>query len=193
MRTVPGDGTGGIAQWARELGASRVFLFDIVPEKFTLARELGFEQVYDSRGEDPVATLHHLTGDRGVDLAIEAAGCPPTTLQALASAARGGRVVLLGNPSGDVTLPMGLISRIMRREVQIHGTWNSEYSHTGNRNDWGDVLGALAAQRINLLPLVSHRIDMKAGVEALAMMRDRREFFSKVLISPSGTDSLGKD
>lgn len=176
------------AQWVRTLGTSQVILFDIIPEKLALAHDLGFEHVFDSRMEDPLSVLNHLTGNRGVDLAIEAAGCPPTTLQALAAAARGGRVVLLGNPSGDVTLPMELISQVMRREVRICGTWNSEYSHTGNRNDWSEVLEALASHRIHLSKLVTHRIALNAGAGAFSMMRDRTEFFSKVLITPDQTN-----
>lgn len=173
-----------VAQWARALGASQVMLFDIVPEKLEMALAMGFDLSFDSREADPVAKVESLTAGQGADVCIEAAGCPPTTLQALKAAGRGGRVVLLGNPSADVTLPMGLLSQVMRREVDIFGTWNSEYSHTGNHNDWSDVLAAMAAKRIDLTPLVTHRVSLPEAFDALRMMRDRTEFFSKVLVKP---------
>ena len=173
-----------VAQWVRALGASQVVLFDIVPEKLEMARSMGFGLSFDSREGDPVTKVESLTAGQGADLCIEAAGCPPTTLQALKAAGRGGRVVLLGNPSSDVNLPMGLLSQLMRREVDIFGTWNSEYSHTGNHNDWSDVLAAMAAKRIDLTPLVTHRVGLSEAFEALNMMRDRTEFFSKVMVRP---------
>src|SRR5262249_26233996 len=38
-----------VAQWARTMGAAQIVLFDILPEKLELARQLGFEHVLDSR------------------------------------------------------------------------------------------------------------------------------------------------
>lgn len=173
-----------VAQWERALGASQVVLFDIIPEKLAMARAMGFDLSFDSRQVDPVARVESLTHGQGADVCIEAAGCPPTTLQALKAAGRGGRVVLLGNPSAEVTLPMGLLSQLMRREVDLFGTWNSEYSHTGNHNDWSDVLSALAGKRIDLKPLVTHRVRLVDAFDALKMMCDRTGFFSKVLVEP---------
>jgi len=173
-----------VVQWVRALGASQVVLFDIVPKKLEMARAMRFHLSFDSREEDPVAKVESLTAGQGADVCIEAAGCPPTTLQALKAVGRGGRVVLLGNPSADVKMPMGLLSQLMRREVGIFGTWNSEYSHTGNHNDWSDVLTALATKRIDLTSLVTHRVGLPEAFGALKMMRDRTEFFSKVLVEP---------
>ncbi|MCG3197537.1 MAG: Galactitol 1-phosphate 5-dehydrogenase [bacterium] len=173
-----------VAQWARILGASRILLFDIVPEKVEMARSFGFEQAFDSRTIDPVAEVSAQTGGEGAEVCVEAAGCPPTLLAALGSAKRGGRVVLLGNPSADVTLPQALISQLMRREVGIVGTWNSDYSVSGARDDWRDSLQAMAERKLALLPLITHRAPLSGAIAALNMMRDRSAFFAKVLIAP---------
>ena len=87
-----------VAQWAGIMGASRIILFDIVPEKLELARQLGFTHTFNSRQIDPVETVRAITNNAGAHVAIEGAGVPPTCLQALAAVRRGGRVVLLGNP-----------------------------------------------------------------------------------------------
>jgi L-iditol 2-dehydrogenase len=176
-----------VAQWARAMGASQVLLFDIVTEKLEMARAMGFQSAFDSCSLDPAAKVTELTDGQGAEVCIEAAGCPPATRQALSSARRGGRVVLLGNPSADVTLSQGLISQLMRREVQIVGTWNSEYSCAGNHHDWGDALSAMASRQLDLLPLITHRVTLGNSIAALEMMRDRSEFFSKVLIQPGGS------
>ena len=173
-----------VAQWAGIVGASRIILFDIVPEKLELARQLGFTHTFNSRQIDPVETVRAITNNAGAHVAIEGAGVPPTCLQALAAVRRGGRVVLLGNPAADVTLPAQLISQVMRREVAILGTWNSDYSAAGNDDDWQTVLQAVAAKTLRLEPLITHRVPLSNAFEALQMMQHRQEFYAKVLVCP---------
>jgi len=173
-----------VAQWLRAMGAASVALFDIVPEKLELARSLGFEHVYDSRTEDPLEIVNQLTGGRGVHVAIEAAGVPPTFLAALKCTRREGRVVMLGNPAADVTIPAPLISQLMRREVDIVGVWNSDFSVYSDDDDWRTCLTAMSSGVLNLKPLITHRVPLEGGIEALEMMRDGSSFFSKVLIHP---------
>ncbi len=172
-----------VGQWARACGAAKVLLFDIVAEKLDLARRLGFDQVFDSREADPVATVNRLS-DGGADVCFDGAGVPATFVQAVESTARGGRMVILGNPSGDVTLPAPLISQAMRREITLVGTWNSEYSATGNHDDWRAALDAMATKTLNLTPLISHDVPLSQAFEALEMMRTGTEFCAKVLVHP---------
>lgn len=172
------------AQWARIMGAGQIFLFDIVPGKLDMARQLGFSLAFDSREVDPPEVVAQATDGQGAHVCIEGAGVPATLRHALAGARRGGRVVLLGNPAADVTLPAGLISQLMRREVTILGTWNSDYSISGNDDDWRTVLQALAAGRLQVDPLITHRVPLARAFDALRMMRDQAEFYSKVLIEP---------
>lgn len=174
-----------VAQWLRAMGAATIVLFDILPEKLELARKLGFEHVFDSREAHAVETVNGLTGDRGVHVAIEAAGVPPTMLAALEVARRAGRIVLLGNPAADVTLPAPLISRIMRREIDLFGTWNSDYSIYGDDDDWRTSLSAMSSGMLDLKPLITHRVPLSGGIDALQMMRDQSEFFAKVLLHPN--------
>lgn len=173
-----------VAQWARALGAARVLVFDIAPANLDLARTLGFSEVFDSRAGDPQKAVEAATAGRGADVAVEAAGVPATFTAAVAAAAAGGRVVMLGNPSGDVTLPAALISRMMRRELALVGTWNSSFSASGLPDDWRTVLAAVAAGTVRLKPLITHRFGLAGTLDGLRVMKDRREFVAKVLINP---------
>lgn len=173
-----------LAQWLRSMGAAKVFLFDIMEGKLELARKLGFSYVYNSSNDDPVAVVEKATGNRGAHVTIEAAGVPPTLLTALEAVRRGGRVVMLGNPSQEVTLPAALISRLMRREVEILGTWNSGFSVYGDDDDWRTTLDAMATGTLDLKPLITHSVPLRNGISALEMMRDQSAFFAKVLIHP---------
>lgn len=172
------------AQWLQAHGAMKILLFDVLDEKLKVARELGFENVFNSREVDPVETINRLTDGRGVHVAIEGAGVPPTMVAALAATRRSGRVVLLGNPNHDVTLGASLISQCMRREIEILGTWNSDYSVYSDDDDWRTVLNAMSQGILNLKPLITHRVPISQGIQALEMMRDQSEFFNKVLIHP---------
>ena len=188
-KTVAIFGAGPIgliaAQWAKIMGATSVFLFDIVPAKLELAQRLGFEQVFNSDVEDAVDVVNAQTDGTGVHVCIEAAGVPQTYLNALGSVRRGGSVVLLGNPIADVTLPAALISQVMRREANVIGTWNSDYSIAGNDDDWRTVLKAMASGELTLSPLITHKVPLMDSTETLHMMRDKSEFYAKVLVHPS--------
>lgn len=172
-----------VAQWARAMGAARVIVCDIAPASLALARELGFTLTVDSKACDPVKRIAELTGGRGADVTVEAAGVPATFTAAVGAAAAAGRVVMLGNPSGDVTLPAKLISQIMRRELALLGTWNSSYSASGLPDDWRTVLAAVAAGTIRLKPLISHRFPLDQTLVGMTVMKSRNEFVAKVLIN----------
>ncbi|MBN2473756.1 MAG: galactitol-1-phosphate 5-dehydrogenase [Pirellulales bacterium] len=172
------------AQWARMMGAAQIVVFDLIPEKLAMARRLGFPSAINARDGDPVEKINELTGGRGAEVCVEGAGVPITLGQAIAAARVGGRVVIMGNPSADVTLPAGLISQAMRRELDILGTWNSAFSAAGNNDDWRAVLAAAASGAIDLDSLISHRVPLEKALDALVMMRDQSEFFAKVLIQP---------
>ena len=176
------------AQWARSMGVSEIFLFDIVSEKLDLAKQLGFENVFNSAVVKPLEILNARTDEKGAYVCVEAAGAPATYRNALENAGRGGNVVLLGNPAADVTLPAALISQLMRREVSIFGTWNSDYSATGNPDDWRAVLQAIAAKTLTLKPLITHRVPLVESADILHKMREKTEFYAKVLIHPSRQD-----
>jgi L-iditol 2-dehydrogenase len=171
-----------LAQWARSSGASQIVLFDIDPGKLNLARSAGFTQVFHTQEHPPVKTINRLTSEQGAHLCIEAAGVPLTLAQAIEATRWNGRVVLMGNPSADVVLPAALISQAMRREISLHGTWNSVYSATGNDNDWTTALQAMANGQLTLKPLITHTLPLSRGVQAFAMIRDRTAFSAKVLI-----------
>lgn len=175
------------AQWAQTMGADPILLFDPVAPKRTLARQLGFEHAYDVREQDPVDKILALTCGRGATVSVEAAGVPMTFIQAIQATGRDGCVIALGNPSADVTAPAAVLSYLLRQEITIQGVWNSTFSATGNGDDWRTTLQAVAAKKIALTPLVTHRVKLKNALETLTAMRDGKEFFCKTLIDP-GSD-----
>jgi threonine dehydrogenase-like Zn-dependent dehydrogenase len=71
-------GCGPVGQFAIRsaymLGASRVIAIDHIPERLTMAREVGKAEVLDYGSKDILAELSDLTGGRGPDACIDAVG-----------------------------------------------------------------------------------------------------------------------
>lgn len=167
-----------LALWAKTSGASRIILADIDAYKVEFARKMGFEAV-NGREEDAVETIRQRTGGRGADVCIEGAGASQAWEQCLCSAAAFGRVVLMGNPSGDMKLTQKGYWEILRKQLTLKGTWNSSFS--SRANDWTAALEAMGTGKLNVKPLVSHRFQLSQCREAFDVMRRREGWVNKVM------------
>ncbi len=172
------------AQWAELSGMGKVIVFDVVPEKCAQARQLGFRYCFNPTDTSPREVIDDMTGGLGADLVIEAAGAPAAMTSCLEVAGTGARVVLLGNPASDVVIPASLLSQAMRREIAILGSWNSTYSASGSRDEWQVVLQAMAASKLMLSPLISHRVTLAHAADTLSAMYHKNGLFSKVILQP---------
>ena len=169
------------AQWLRILGCSRVLVADIDPRKLTILRDLGLE-VIDASQENTVEAVKARTEGRGVDCAVEASGLPMTFLQAIQTAAPFGQVVLLGDLSGDVTLPAALVSSILRRELTLYGTWNSKITPPG-KSEWDMVVHNMQKGTLQVGPLISHTPALSEGPQMFADMATRAVWYNKVIFA----------
>jgi L-iditol 2-dehydrogenase len=168
-----------VALWAGALGAGKVLLCDIDLDKLRFAKKLGFTQLFDPRQSDVAAWAQKKTG-RGADLVIEASGSSAAFESAMNCARTFGRVVLLGNPAGDMKLSQQAYWAILRKELQVTGTWNSVYSELP-RNEWKMALEYMASGKLDVKPLISHRTSLEGLGEHLELMRDRTAFSNKIL------------
>jgi len=169
-----------LAQWARICGAGRVFLTDIADDKLDVAKEYGFTDRINSAREDAVRRVIEETDGRGADICIEAAGTPITFEQSLRMTRKLGKVILMGNVSGDVVIPERTASAILRGQLTIYGTWNSSFTAVP-KNEWRTSLQFMSSGALNLKPLITHRLSLDRAREAFDMMYNRREFFDKVM------------
>ncbi|MBL1113153.1 galactitol-1-phosphate 5-dehydrogenase [Streptomyces sp. 110] len=168
------------AQWLRILGASEVYVADVDERKRAVMAGLGFP-VIDASAGDTVDTVRELTGGRGVDCAVEASGLPATLVQAITAAAPLGQVTLLGDISGDLTLPRALVSSILRRELRVYGTWNSRITPAG-RSEWDMVVHHLGRD-LKVAPLISHTPSLEEAPAMFADMLERRTWYNKVVFA----------
>jgi L-iditol 2-dehydrogenase len=169
-----------LAQWARICGAGRIFLTDIVDEKLDVARRYSFKDCINAKQEDAVERIVEETDGRGADICIEAAGTAATFEQSLRIARKLGKVILMGNVTGDVVIPERTASAILRGQLTIYGTWNSSFTAVP-KNEWRTALQFMSSGALNLKPLITHKFKLDQVNDAFDMMYNGREFFNKVM------------
>jgi L-iditol 2-dehydrogenase len=169
-----------VAMWAQAWGAARVLLTDIDPHKLEFARALGFSHVFNAREEDVAAAVNDVKKG-GADLVVEASGSAAAFEQCMVAARTFGRVVLLGNPEGEMRLSQNAYWAILRKQLKLFGSWNSSYSDPA-RNEWQLALDFMAAGKLNVKPLITHRVSLEELFPALVRMRDRTVFSSKLMV-----------
>jgi L-iditol 2-dehydrogenase len=169
-----------LAQWAEVWGARRVLLIDVDDEKLAFARSQGFVNTCNATTTDVFAWVREHTNGRGADVTVEGAGSSASLENAMHTTRSFGKVVLMGNPSGDMKLTKDGYWEILRKNLTLVGTWNSYYANIPV-NEWRLVLDFLAAGKLRLEPLITHRVPIEGIGSALTMMRDRSEFSVKVM------------
>ncbi len=169
-----------LGRWAEASGASKVMLVDIDVAKLRFAKSLGFKHLLDAGQGGVPEWVRNKTG-RGADVVIEGSGSTAAFEQTVQCARPFGSVVLMGNPLGDMHLSQKAYWEILRKELTVVGTWNSVYAEMP-KNEWHVALDAMASGALDVTPLISHRCSLGELGDALVMMRERQEFFSKVML-----------
>lgn len=96
--------------------------------------------------------------EQSFDLVFEGTGSAIGINLAIERVLRGGKVCLLGNPVDDVLLVKKQFSNILRKEINIFGSWNSTFRHEPT-DDWAMVL-ELIKDGLHPSHLVSHQLDL---------------------------------
>ena len=144
----------------RSLGRT-VIAVDISPTRLELATELGASHVVNA-GEvsDVAAAIRTLTGGRGADVCIEAAGRPETAKQCFAGVRTAGTVVFNGE---QPALPLSPSEDFIRRDITALGSW---YYHF---NEYPAMLD-LYRQGLPIGSLITHRFPLAQAAEAFRLM-----------------------
>lgn len=175
----PGDrvaiiGTGMIgvcaAQWATKFGAESVTVIGRSEAKRKMVENCGVEYHSYSDIKDGCQW----------NFVLEAVGTPEAIKNAISMVAPGGTVLVMGNPSGDISLQQDIYWRILRKQLIIKGTWNSSYDGT-NPSDWTEAVCAISNEEIKVNSLVTHRFNQNELMEGLKLMCEHTEPYCKVM------------
>ena len=118
---ICGAGTIGlmVLKVCKLLGAGKVIMVDLSPDRLELAARHGADVLINGR-DDIGAVLTELGLRRSVDIAIEAVGVSPTVQQTVDFVKNRGQVVWIGNNAPMVSLNM---QNVVTREVSIQGSY----------------------------------------------------------------------
>ena len=148
------------------------------PAPVGLARELGADSTVVGAGEAVADAARRLAGRDGVDLVVETAGTAEAVELSVGQVGfvrPGGRVVLTGLPHDPARVEFFWV---VRREIDIRGSMIY-------REEFGEAVALLAAGRIRVEALLTHRFPLEAIAAALAAHLDPASI--KVAVFPEGS------
>ena len=160
------------AAWAKALGAETVFVIGRGEAKRAIAEQIpGISYVMEEESKAIQA-----------DVVVEAVGTPQAVSSAVLLARPGGSIVLMGNPSGDLAMEKNVYWRILRKQLNLMGTWNSSYEKD-EACDWTEVLDALSKKKIPAQALITHCFPSEKLMDGLELMKNHKEPYCKVMVS----------
>ncbi|MFJ3448419.1 NAD(P)-dependent alcohol dehydrogenase [Pseudomonas sichuanensis] len=163
---------------ARLLGATTIIGVDTVAERISVARLMGADHIVDFRQGNVVEQIMALTGGRGVDVAIEALGTQATFEAALRVLRPGGTLSSLGVYSTDLHIPLGPFAAGLG-DYRIITTLCP-----GGKERMRRLMEVVASGRVNVSPLVTHRMRLDDIEAAYQLFAHQRDGVMKVAITP---------
>lgn len=161
-----------ILQLAKLAGADPVCITDRLSWRLELAGKLGGVPLHCDE-EDVVRRIVERTGGLGADVAVEAAWGEDTVAQAAELTRPGGRVVLVGIPSGDRLVMKHSTAR--RKGLTV--LMCRRMKHTFPR-----ALRLLERGQVDVAGLVSHRFPLSRAAEAFRLNSEYRDNVVKVIL-----------
>lgn len=140
-------------------GARRVVVTDVLDAKRERALAIGADAVVDAAADDAVAQILDALGE-SADVVFDCVAITPTVNQAIRLADKGGTVVIVGVPTGEVTIPLPLIQD---HQIRIQG------SATYLPEDYADAIALLqsgAVTAANMITATLPLADVAAAFEA---------------------------
>jgi L-iditol 2-dehydrogenase len=176
---VVGAGTIGLLlqQALRVAGCSRVLVADVDPTRLKLSRELGATSTLPA-GIDLDQQILQLTNGDGVDIAVEAVGKTETVNTAINSVRKSGSVILVGNISPEVTLPL---QKVVTRQIRLQGSCASA-------GEYPRAIELLSSGAIRVKPLITAVAPLDEGPQWFERLYAHEPNLMKVVLTP-GRDS----
>ncbi len=114
-----------------------ITVFDRNVFKLEIARKVGGLTVTIGEAEDWADYINQTPVL--FDYVLEISGAPENFARSIEIARHSGKVVWMGNITGDLLIPKKSVSSILRKELHISGTWNSSYK-SFEGDDWQTAL-----------------------------------------------------
>ncbi|NNH70420.1 alcohol dehydrogenase catalytic domain-containing protein [Nocardia uniformis] len=154
-----------------------VFLVDVNADRLRMSADaVQPDEVIDASRTDVVARVMELTGGRGADVVITATAANVTQEQAIAIAARNGRISFFGGlPKTNPTITCD--SNVVHyRQLHIHGANGSAPEHNKR------ALEYISTGQVPVEDLITHRIHLGNVLDAFSIVENGEAI--KVTVEP---------
>jgi|WetSurMetagenome_2_1015567.scaffolds.fasta_scaffold04384_8 alcohol dehydrogenase len=154
-------------------GTGRVIAVDVLDYRLEMARKFGALTINASK-EDTVARIKELTGGRGVDIGIEAAGFESTLNDCFKSTRMGGTVSIIG------TVPDSFRFKLSERFFDI---FNLNIG-LGDQNYREELVTLIQNGKLKLKPLITHVLPLTEAARGYEIFDKKLEKCIKVVLKP---------
>lgn len=163
-----------VLQALRSKGVRTIVVSDIDDGRLKMAQELGATEILNAKSTDVTAEILKLTGGRGVDISLEAVGSTVTLKTAIDSARKGGTVVLIGNISPNVEIPL---QAVVSRQLRLQGS-------AASSGEYPRCIEMLASGEVNVDSLISVVAPLEEGAQWFDRLHAREGNLMKVILTP---------
>ena len=184
MRIEPGDavailgaGVSGLlfAQLASCWGAGLVAVIDFVPYRLETAQRLGADLTIQAGEEDSLSRLRAANEGRGADLVIVTPGSVEAMEEGIRLADKGGMVLLYApSPPGEHLL--------LDTNRFFWGNHTLTTTYSCGPEDTRAALELIRRGRVQVEPLITHRLSLDQVGEGLRLMAEAKESLKIVIV-----------
>jgi threonine 3-dehydrogenase len=146
---------------ARHAGARHVVVTDVNPWRLDLATKLGATRTVDVRSEQLADVQRDLGMREGFDVGLEMSGNASAFRDMVAQMAHGGKIAMLGIPSGEMAIDWNAVVFNM---LTIKGIYGREMYDTWYK------MSVMLQSGLDLSPVITHRFgyqDFEQGFEVM--------------------------
>ena len=185
---------GGVGLTAVEIGkamGARVIAAASTAEKLAVARERGADELVNYATEKLTERVMKLTDDRGADVCFDPVGGDLFDA-ALSSLGWGGRILLVGFVAGVPKIPANRLLVKNRAALGCSLRYFRWHQPEKLSRSVDELMRWYAEGKLR--PLISHRLPLERGVEAIRLLTDRKAYGKVVVVTePAGCRSTSRD
>jgi len=149
---------------AHAAGAAKILVTDLDPKRLALAKTLGADEAFAANDDTWPLKARELTHHQGPEVLLEMSGHPKAIRQGFAALRNGGTAALLGLPAEPVALD--LPNDIIFKGATVLGINGRKMFET-----WYQVENFLLSGRLNIDPIVTHRLPMAEFERGFQLMQ----------------------
>ena len=177
---VLGQGLVGLLamQLSKLSGALPIIAADLTDSRLKISKSVGADRTLNPEDANFVEQLGSVTKSNGPTVVIEAIGHPDAISTALDVAGWGARVVLLASTRGE-TPNVNFYRDVHKKGLILYGAHNSiRPRQESSPNFWtleADsllLLSLIAQKRLNVVPLISHRVPGEEAPKAYQLLME---------------------